>query len=147
MNEYSFIQLTHSSNVLCLLEKYRKVPNFFSSSTSFICSKAISEDMISSKYFYRFCFISFWGFWFYNFLSFKISKSSKIATNGNKLCPTELQAEYAHRPFTNVVPFDETKPMEGGTTVRYGRAWTILMVSTLVVTFIFCLPFLHTNID
>ena len=60
--------------------------------------------------------------------------------SGGRFCePTELGAEYAHWAFTNVVPFDKTKPSEGGTTVRYGRAAPVPVVAipadTLLVLF------------
>lgn len=55
------------------------------------------------------------------------------------------RAEYAHRTFTNVVPFDETKPTEPSTGGRYGWGLPVPMVAKLADAFVFCSLFLHTD--
>ena len=70
-----------------------------------------------------------------------------IGAGGRFREPTELGAEYAHRAFTNVVPFDETEPTEARTAVRYGRGLPVPMVAKPSVDFVFCSPFLHTDSD
>jgi hypothetical protein len=61
--------------------------------------------------------------------------------------PTKLGAEYAHRAFTNVVPFDEAEPKEVRTAVRYGRGLAVPMAAIPADAFVFCSSCLHTNSD
>lgn len=49
--------------------------------------------------------------------------------------PIELGIEYSHRAFTDVVPFEETKPTEPSTTVQYGRGLPVPMVTIGSVCF------------
>jgi hypothetical protein len=61
--------------------------------------------------------------------------SLKRHSGGRFREPTELGAKYAHRDFTYVVPFEETKPAEPSTTVWYGRGLPVPMVAIRSVCF------------
>jgi hypothetical protein len=52
-----------------------------------------------------------------------------IGTGDRLREPTLFGAEYAHRAFKSVVPFDEMDPTEPSTGGRYGRALPVPMVA------------------
>jgi hypothetical protein len=68
--------------------------------------------------------------------------------SGDWFCePTDINVEHGHRAFTNVVPFDESKPKEVRTTIRYGRVYLYRWSLLALYAFKFWPPFFHTNSD